>query len=713
VARQRREGDDPSLRIWPGLAVYIDVPFAPAAGRRLRYLWPLRVPIISGALLVLLPFIAFASGVRPFLSGLFDPVEPQAIILITALALLNAWAVLIIACMVMTYGAARFGLPSRRCVVPPRNWAWAVASLLASSLIVKTVTHVGATPEVGTAEAWLFAAAGVGLALALFFVAVGINWLAHKLATRVRPKGWYRRLLTWLVKYPSIAEGFIDPGPPPRVVQGHAQAFGLLCASMLAYVGSGWLTSDIQRPNLASALAYLLLLQLILTWLAGFAAFLFDRSRAPLFVYVAIWFLIVNWLMHPLFSTDHVYRTAAMPPAPERVTPAALLGNEPVSIVVAASGGGIQSAAWTARVLTGLDELVPDFQSRVRMISAVSGGSVGTMNVMASWPDCGPPLAGTEEGGFDANAASRESSLHAVGWGLVFKDLPRTFAPFLSSPLVDRGSVLEDAWKREARLQRQPPAEGPLLASWRRNIAERLCPGVVYNAMAVETGQPMLFSTIGLPQSLQTFDFYRRYEGRDLAVTTAVRLSAGFPYVSPASRADVDDDDSRKHYTHIVDGGYFDNYGISTLVNVVNAGLTNAVAPPGRRLLIIEICDSAACSGADANPQVTGGGPDRAWTYQLRAPLSAVIAMRSSAQRVNNRAAIRLLKDYWQRRGVCVVSIEAPYGGTEAPLSWHLTAAEKRAVDAEWNRASVRIVEAVRTFLTGRPASAGGACVYD
>ena len=274
------------------------------------------MPIVSAAVLVLLPFIAYADGVRPFLSGLFDPVEPQAIVLITALALLNAWAVLMIACLVMTYGATRFGLPSRPCVVPPRNWAWVAASLLASSLIVTTVVRVGATPEVGTVEAWLFAAAGVGLALVLFFLAAGINWLAHRIAARAQPKGWYRRLLTRLVQYPSIAEGFIEPGPPPRVAQGHAQAFGLLGASMLAYVGTGYFTSDIHRPQLASALAYVLLLQLILTWLAGFAAFLFDRSRAPLFVYVAIWLLIVNWVMHPVWSTDHVYRTAVMSAVP-------------------------------------------------------------------------------------------------------------------------------------------------------------------------------------------------------------------------------------------------------------------------------------------------------------------------------------------------------------------------------------------------------------
>ena len=675
-------------------------PAEPTQGRRLRYLWPLRVPIVSAATLVFLPLIAYADGIRPFLSGLFDPVDPRAIVLITALALLNAWAVLMIACLILTYGAIRFSLPPRPCVVPPNPWSWLVASLLAAHLIYKTASTVAATVEVSTTEAWLYAMLGLGAAALLFALAFGVNWLAQRIAARVQPMGWYRRQLTRLLKYPSIAEGFIEKGPPPKLSPGHAQAFGLACASVVAYLTTGYLTSDIHRPVLASTLAYVLLLQLILTWLAGFAAFLFDRSRAPLFVYVAILFLVVNYLIHPFFSTDHVYRTATIAQSPERIGPAALLGGAPVSIVVAASGGGIQSAAWTARVLTGLDQFVPEFRSRVRMISAVSGGSVGAMNVMASWSGCGPPLDLTEASGFDANAASRESSLHAVGWGLVFKDLPRIVVPLLSSPLIDRGSVLEDAWKREARLQRQPPAEGPLLASWRRNIAEGGCPGVVYNAMAAETGEPVLFPTIALPGSLRTFDFYERYPGRDLPVTTAVRLSAGFPYVSPASRADVDDE--RGHYTHVVDGGYFDNYGVSTLVSIVNAGLTDAVSPPqGRRLLVIEICDTAACSGADANPLVTEGGDDRAWTYQLRAPLSAVIAMRTSAQRVNNRAAMRLLKDYWQQRGVCVASIQAPFGGAEAPLSWHLTAAEKRAVDEEWNKVSTRITDAVRKFVAG------------
>src|SRR4029079_12062737 len=113
--------------------------------------------------------------------------------------------------------------------------------------------------------------------------------------------------------------------------------------------------------------------------------------------------------------------------------------------------------------------------------SAVSGGSVGTMNLLASWRNCGPAIDSTSAAPtFDANAASSESSLHAVGWGLAFKDLPRSVLPIFSNPYVDRGSVLADAWEREPRLQRPFPDPAPFLASWRTGVAEHRCPGVVF-----------------------------------------------------------------------------------------------------------------------------------------------------------------------------------------------------------------------------------------
>jgi hypothetical protein len=688
----------------------------------IRYLWPLRVPLSAALMLAGLPYFAFQQGVRPFLSGLFDPIEDPAALLITTLALFNAWTILIISGLILAYGSTRLDLPPsgvRLHVVRPLSWAG--SSVLAFPVIGCTVWYAnGAADRSRTLGLLVYVLLGVALAVVML-VAVILTGKAladeRSLVRRhIRPlEAAYRWLLDTLRGWPSLAAGFLRSEATPdghaRLAPGHGLAFGLACASVFLYVLTGFVTRNVQRPELASALAYVLLLQLMLTWLTGVAAFLFDRWRVPLVVLLLAWIVVVNTVIHRVFSTDHIYRTVTMDSTPPPLaSPSDLLSGEDRPIVVAASGGGIQAAAWTARVLTGLRD-VPGFASNLRLISAVSGGAVGAMNVLAADPDCGPPRTVDEARppAFDPDAASRESSLHAAGWGLVFKDLPRSIVPFFSNPFVDRGSLLEDAWKREARLKRPYPDRAPLLSSWRLNVPERRCPGVIYNAMAAETGDPMLFSTVGLPRTLAAFDFYERYPGRDLPALTAVRLSSTFPYVSPASRADADD--QKHNYVHVVDGGYFDNYGVSPLAAVVHAGLSAAAAAgrAPRRLLIVEICDSNACSGAEPPPRPSAGGGDRAWPYQIVAPLNAVVAMRAAAQRTSNRTALRLLKDYWTSRNICLDSIQVPFGEDTAPLSWHLTAVEKRAVDTAWTRMAAQSSAAVADFLAGRTPD-GAAC---
>jgi hypothetical protein len=216
----------------------------------------------------------------------------------------------------------------------------------------------------------------------------------------------------------------------------------------------------------------------------------------------------------------------------------------------------------------------------------------------------------------------------------------------------------------------------------------------------------MLFATVALPETLKSFDFYEHYPGRDVPVTTAVRLSSGFPYVVPAARADADG--SKGHFTHVVDGGYFDNYGVGTLSAWTHAalmGLTSGERPS--RLLIIEICDSEFCSGREPGASPAVGGPRRAWPYQLVAPLTAVVAMRAAAQQVTNRTSLRLLRQYWQTQQVCIESLAVPFGAGDAPLSWHLTNAEKRAIRQKWTDDAPFYVASVRAFLEGRSAACG------
>ena len=75
----------------------------------------------------------------------------------------------------------------------------------------------------------------------------------------------------------------------------------------------------------------------------------------------------------------------------------------------------------------------------------------------------------------------------------------------------------------------------------------------------------------------ELFDLFKA----DIRIATAARLSASFPYVSPAARPTSDSDSAltdgepgRYTRTHVVDGGYFDNSGLCALTEWLQEGLT-------------------------------------------------------------------------------------------------------------------------------------------
>jgi len=104
--------------------------------------------------------------------------------------------------------------------------------------------------------------------------------------------------------------------------------------------------------------------------LAGLTFFV-DHFRFPALAALAIALVLIA----SLGTSDHVFSIVERTKAPAKLLrpeEAFWLAPEAV-IVVAAAGGGIQSAAWTSRVLCGLRAEVPDgaFQKSVLAISGV------------------------------------------------------------------------------------------------------------------------------------------------------------------------------------------------------------------------------------------------------------------------------------------------------------------------------------------------------
>jgi hypothetical protein len=215
------------------------------------------------------------------------------------------------------------------------------------------------------------------------------------------------------------------------------------------------------------------------------------------------------------------------------------------------------------------------------------------------------------------------------------------------------------------------------LSQWRTEVWSDQRPANIFNATMVDTGDRLLIGTSRLgwvdnERGLHNFEDV--YKTRDLKVVTAARLAASFTYVSPATRIRGAD----RHY-HVVDGGYYDDYGMVTLTEWLNEGLEGTggrdVFP---RVLVIQI---------RSDPGDHRDEPDR-WhgpLYELWAPAETLLNVRTTGQASHNDEEFERLQQLWAERHVEIFNIIFRFCGEHPPLSWHLTGLEKAAIEQDWN----------------------------
>jgi len=271
--------------------------------------------------------------------------------------------------------------------------------------------------------------------------------------------------------------------------------------------------------------------------------------------------------------------------------PAYRAANRPYPVyVVAAEGGGLYAAYQAAKFLSRMQDLCPNFAQHVFVVSSVSGGSLGAAvfagltRTLAANGEPKPCLARLEGAGEFETRADRILShdlLAPVVWGGLFPDFLQRFLPW-PIEAFDRARALEyafeDAWRRGARVADAP---NPLSASLfelcgagQPACAAGATPALAINVANVETGMQMVlgpfdFSSVGPPWtgSAKVFDFFSNgVEPVDVPLSTAVGLSARFPWVSPAGWYSFPDgvEKGRKRRMSFVDGGYVDNSGVAT-----------------------------------------------------------------------------------------------------------------------------------------------------
>jgi hypothetical protein len=430
----------------------------------------------------------------------------------------------------------------------------------------------------------------------------------------------------------------------------------------------------------------------------GACVYVFEQSHVPLLTLALLWAGLCS-----LWNDNHPVRT--LPPSSlnrPRVGQAfdawhAQMAAYPQEamhplFIVATEGGGIRAAFWTATVLGILEDEaarqhLPDFAEHVFAISAVSGGSLGAAAFDAALAD-GPTGPITQR----LQQLLCEDYLGPPLAAMLFPDLIQRFWPLPITGL-DRGIWLEKSWERGGRqnLHNDRFAQN-FNDLWTQHSAKvRYLPALFLNGTSVESGQRIIASNFRIDRRfLDSIDASSKVavgqsDNCDVPLSTAAHGSARFTYVSPAGRF--------PNGTHIVDGGYFENSGATTALEILRSveGHIALEKISDVRPYIIMISNdplSAPSGGRDlqldspATKLEQGKHLPKEFLGDLLAPVQALMNTRG-AHDSHAQLALREAQNY---RGVAQFGLSP--SSIPLPLGWMLSGTSAKEMDDQAHLAS-------------------------
>ncbi|MFG1281939.1 hypothetical protein [Xanthobacter autotrophicus] len=317
-----------------------------------------------------------------------------------------------------------------------------------------------------------------------------------------------------------------------------------------------------------------------------------------------------------------------------------------------------------------------DIASHIFAISGVSGGSYGAAVVaaaLAARTGSAAPCPGkAPDGWFGGTLAGWRDCLEsmtagdyltATFFGLAFHDQVQLF-------LSDRAALLEQSW--EDNFARHVLAAG---AKATPDSADRLAkhflgappdpdrwvPFLVLNGTSVETGQRIVTTDLAptyaatsrcpsgganaeCPLFTHAIDFHGMVRSDlDVRLSTAATNSARFPVISPPGSIYQMD---RDVVDRIVDGGYFENFGVESALELAEAMVE--IEPRLAPFILVIANDPGSVLTEERTARTSSGvvvpdAPDQAAFTEVTGPVGAIGAVRSGRGRLAVATATRWL----------------------------------------------------------------------
>jgi hypothetical protein len=282
--------------------------------------------------------------------------------------------------------------------------------------------------------------------------------------------------------------------------------------------------------------------------------------------------------------------------------------GRPQIVLVAAAGGGVRAAYWTSLLLSRATKPTGGMRDKLIMASGVSGGSLGLAVyrglLQDNPPDCGvspheTPLVNCVEN-FFANDFLAPPLAATLSGRLLNMILPL-------SPFPRQNEALENGWESGWRTLLPSGSKAadafakPFLDLWGPNGWGR--PALVLNATALSSGNRLISSGV-------TIDGWFHPQGKcraniaeqiPLPLSAAAGASARFPFLSELGWFEPSKQTGCEELEAVGDGGYFDNFGATTISEALHHLKSREAEPP--YVIVIQITSDPDCEIRRLDPE--------------------------------------------------------------------------------------------------------------
>lgn len=248
--------------------------------------------------------------------------------------------------------------------------------------------------------------------------------------------------------------------------------------------------------------------------------------------------------------------------------------QKPPLIIFCASGGGIRSSLWTLAVMQKLDSLSKGMFGRYcRLITGASGGMIGSAyyrELMLQKQE--GKITSTIDKKYVDNMS--KDILNPVAFCIATSDLFIRYQRFTEGPYTytkDRGYIFEKTLNDNLG-----NVFSRRLFEYKVKEENAEVPMLVFSPTIINHGRKLIISpmkvsyfthhTPGMPNSdgeVEFTRFFAKQNAVNLKFSTALRMSATFPYVMPMVSLPT------TPTVEVMDAGIRDNYGISLAVKFI------------------------------------------------------------------------------------------------------------------------------------------------